>query len=120
MTLAQSTSDDTAIFDDLAEMVTDNQQKVDESLGNVVIDEFPGSDKFQEIQELVNSIDKSQDTNEFISLGAMVTGGIAVTLIVACAVLAIVGAKRFKQKINTLIGVNKKGTAIETEPETKI
>ena len=50
----------------------------------------------------------------------MVTGGIAVTLIVACAVLAIVGAKRFKQKINTLIGVNMKGTATETEPETKI
>ena len=71
MTLAQSTSDDTAIFDDLAEMVTDNQQKVDESLGNVVIDEFPGSDRFQEIQELVNSIDKSLQLMVLLFGGSM-------------------------------------------------
>ena len=118
MTLAQSTSDDTAIFDDLTELVTDNQQKVDESLGNVVIDEFPGSDRFQEIKELVDGIDNSQDTNESISLALIVACAVLLALIVACAVLAIVGAKRFKQKINTLIGVNKKGTAIEKDPET--
>ena len=118
MTLAQSTSDDIAIFEDLAEMITDNQQKVDESIGNVVIDEIPGSDRFQEIQDLVNSIDKGQDTNESISLALIVACAVLLTLIVACTVLAIVGAKRFKQKINTLIGVNKKGIDIEKEPET--